>query len=142
MDRNEAEIRYGDIINREHFRSEKRQPMAAAARAAQFAPYAALTGYDEGIRESARYVERKAVLDEQEIARIDRELQRIREKLRTQPAVTVSYFERDKRKAGGFYITVTGRVREIEPYLQVLLLTDGTEIPLQDICGIERLDEE
>ena len=142
MKENEAEIRYGDIIHREHYRSKKREPMAAAARAAQFAPFSALTGYDDGIRESMRFVERKAELDEQAIIWIDWELQKIRERIQEQPEVTVSYYERDKRKPGGVYRTVVGRVQTIEPYFQILRLDDGTEIPLQDICGIERNESE
>ena len=111
-------------------------------RAAQFSPFAALSGYEEAVAEEARLTEEKILLDEYEKQRIDDKLQKIRDDLQERgkeekPRISVTYFLPDQRKAGGAYVTVTGQVKKMDTYKQQLLLTDGSAIPFQEILELE-----
>lgn len=117
--------RYDDVINRQHPTSKKHPRMSRMNRAAQFAPFAALTGYEESIEETARLTYRKIELSEYEIEELNAKLNFIQEHIKERPEVTITYFQPDERKEGGFYITVTGKVRRIDEVNRVLVFEDG-----------------
>lgn len=129
--------RYDDIIMLPRHVSKTHPPMPAADRAAQFAPFAALTGHYDAVKETARLTEERVELDESCKAVLDGKLQDIRRRLGEEPAVTVTYFVPDERKSGGSYETAAGCVRKIDEYERVLVLTDGTRIPVSELLEIE-----
>ncbi|MCI9341284.1 MAG: YolD-like family protein [Dorea sp.] len=129
--------RYDDIIMLPRHVSKTHPPMPAADRAAQFAPFAALTGHYDAVKEAARLTEERVELDESCKAVLDGKLQDIRRRLGEEPAVTVTYFVPDERKSGGSYETAAGCVRKIDEYERVLVLTDGTRIPVSELLEIE-----
>ena len=127
---------YDDIIALPHPEPRTHPRMTLHDRAAQFSPFAALTGHSAAIAETGRLTASRITLDESEIARVDAALQRLRELLPQAPAVSITYFVPDERKAGGSYQTVTGTARRIDTVNGVLLLTDRREIPIADIFDI------
>ena len=129
--------RYDDIIDLPHHVSNRHPHMPVSDRAAQFAPFAALTGYDAALRETARRTDRKVEQTEEAKALLDRKQQLLLESAATQPQVTVIRFLADERKDGGAYVSVTGRFRNIDPINRQLVLTDKTRIPLDDILDLE-----
>ena len=131
--------RYDDIIHLPRPVSRKRSPMSNFDRAAQFSPFAALTGYDAVIAETGRLTDMQIELDEGGKALLNEKLQIIREHLSEKPAVVLRVFCPDGRKSGGAYETVTGCVKKIDPVTRVLVLTEGTVIPIDRIYGIECL---
>lgn len=131
--------RYDDIIHLSRPVSKKRSPMSNFDRAAQFSPFAALTGYDAVIAETGRLTDTRIELDEGGKALLDEKLQTIREHLAQQPKVKLTVFCPDSRKSGGAYETVTGNVKKIDPVARILVLTGGEVIPVDRIYGIECL---
>lgn len=129
--------RYDDMIHLPHHVSVKHPPMDRIDRAAQFSPFAALTGFDAAICETARLTERRKSLSDYELAELNERLQWIKEHLMEYPNVTITYFQPDERKAGGTYDTVTNCVKKWNEYKQFLLLKDGTKIPFENIYKIE-----
>ena len=129
--------RYDDIIQLPHHVSKTHPQMPVSDRAAQFAPFAALTGHDAAIRETARLTEEKAELDENAKMIIDEKLRFVQETLSDQPKVTVTYFKQKEKKAGGKYITVSGSVRKIDMYKGLIIMMDDISIPFVDIYDIE-----
>ena len=129
--------RYDDIIDLPHHVSERHPRMPMLDRAAQFSPFAALTGYDAAIIETARLTDQKRELTEEQKQVISKGLRELRERIKHDPAVTVTFFQRDGRKSGGAYRTVTGEAKKVDAYLGVLLLTDGTAIPFDSILSLE-----
>lgn len=128
---------YNDIINMPHHVSTKRPQMPLKDRAAQFAPFAALTGYDDEIKETARLTDSKIELDESTLAILNDKLQIILDNLDTEPEITVTYFEPDKKKAGGAYIDHIGIVKRIDDYERTVIFTDKTVISIEDILDIQ-----
>lgn len=128
---------YDDIIHLPHPTSRKHPRMSAHDRAAQFAPFAALTGYDSSIAEAARLTNRKIELDEYSKDALNEKLSVIQEQLDIQPEVSVTYFQSDHKKSGGSYITATGCVKKIDTYEHVLVFRDAKKIPIEDIFAIE-----
>jgi len=128
--RENDEHRYDDIIDLPHHVSRKHPQMPLLDRAAQFAPFAALTGHEAAIRETARLTEEEIELDESSKALLDLRLQQLQEHLPEQPEVTVTYFCLDEKKSGGAYDTVTGRVKKVDAYAGEMVLTDGRRIAL------------
>ena len=128
---------YDDIINLPHYVSPTRSRMSMIDRAAQFSPFAALTGYDAAIKETGRLTDQRIELSEDSRAALDRKQQLLVECLADHPEVSVTYFIPDERKSGGAYVTVTGIVKKVDDYQRLLLLTDGTKIPLDDILDLE-----
>ena len=127
--------KYKDIINMPHHISKNHPQMSLEARAAQFAPFAALTGYSEKINETTRITYKKIKLSEQEQEVIDRRLHLINKKLKEKPEVIVTYFIKDKNKVGGAYITKTGIVTKIDLYLKCIYLSK-LKIYFEDILDI------
>ena len=128
--------KYDDIITLPHPEPRTHPRMSLHDRAAQFSPFAALTGHSAAIAETGRLTASRITLDESEIARVDAALQRLRELLPQAPAVSITYFVPDERKAGGSYQTVTGTARRIDTANGVLLLTDQRAIPIPDILDV------
>lgn len=128
---------YEDIIHLPHHVSDKHPQMLLQDRAAQFAPFAALTGYGDVIRETARHTEARIQLDEYELAELDMRFRFLVDHLSENPFVTITYFEPDGRKAGGAYRTVKAQIKKIDLEERWILLGDGTRISLGDICGID-----
>ena len=127
---------YDDIINMPHHVSTTRAQMPRRNRAAQFAPFAALTGYEDAIGESARLTDAKAELCEDEAAELNKKIQLLSARITSEPYCEITYFVPDKHKSGGKYITVSGNVRFIEEVTRQLVLCDGLRIPLDDIIKI------
>ena len=129
--------RYDDIINLSRPVSKKRSPMSHFDRAAQFSPFAALTGYDAVIAETGRLTDVQIELDEGGKALLDEKLQTIREHLEENPEVKLTVFCPDSRKSGGAYEEITGNVKKIDPVARILVLAGGEVIPIDRIYGIE-----
>ena len=128
---------YNDIIDLPHHVSATRPRMSMIDRAAQFSPFAALTGYDAAIKETGRLTDRRIELTDDSRAPLDRKQQLLLDNLTDQPEVSVTYFVPDERKSGGAYVTATGRVKKVDDYQRLLILTDGTKIPLDEILDME-----
>ena len=129
--------KYDDIINLPHPTSQKRPRMSVQDRAAQFSPFAALTGYDAAIRETARLTEERIELNEYEQAVLDQRIILLQEHLKDLPEVTITYFQPDERKEGGKYRSLTGAVKKIDPYEKQLVLADKSKIPIESILNLE-----
>ena len=125
---------YEDIINLPY--PQKRQRMSNYDRGAQFAPFAALTGFEAAITETARLTDRKIELDEGGKALLDEKLRKIEEEIYDRPEITVTYFRQDLRKAGGAYLQKRGRVKKLDAYNRSVVFTDGQTIPIDDISEI------
>jgi len=134
---NPENFKYGDIIYLPHHVSDKQPRMSMVSRAAQFSPFAALTGYDAAIRETGRLTDRRIELSEELLQELDRKQQLLKKNIRDCPEVSVTYFVPDERKQGGAYTTVTGRVKGINPYTRTMTLTDQTSIPMDEILELE-----
>ena len=128
--------KYDDIITLPHPEPRTHPRMSLHDRAAQFSPFAALTGHSAAIAETGRLTASRITLDESEMARVDAALQRLQELLPSRPTASITYFVPDERKAGGSYQTVTGTVRRIDTVNGVLLLTDQRAIPVPDILDV------
>lgn len=128
---------YEDIIHLPHHVSKKRNRMSSVERAAQFSPFAALTGFDAAIQECCRLTDRPVELEEDEKNLINVQLERLFRYERPHPVVTVNYFVPDCRKNGGKFITVTGSVQRLDSFFQCVFLTDGTAIAFDRIRWIQ-----
>lgn len=130
---------YDDIINMPRFVSKRYLQMSMHDRAAQFSPFAALTGYDDAIKETARLTDKKINLDEDVLQKLDEILFVIRKKLDSgqKCRTVISYFEKDLKKDGGRYLDISGEVKRIDGYRNVIVLMDGNIIPIEDIMNIE-----
>lgn len=133
-----AEQVYADIIGLPHHVSQIHPPMPMLNRAAQFAPFAALTGYEAAVEETARLTEDEVYLDESEIAVLNEKLVRLEAVLPEHPEVQITYFRPDEKKAGGSYETITGIVRKIDHAAQCLLMDSGDKIPFTRLTAIKR----
>ena len=133
--------RYDDIIHLPHHQSGTRPHMSLHDRAAQFSPFAALTGYDAAVEEAARLTEQKLELSEEAKAALSAKLTEIREHIKERPEVTITYFVPDERKAGGTYATVTGTVRRIDDFERVVIMQDQGRIRIDDIIVLQRTAE-
>lgn len=131
------ENRYDDIIGLPHPTSKKHPPMSRLNRAAQFAPFAALTGYGDAITEAARLTEERQALNEADQLRLGEKLALLQSKLDASPAVTLTYFKPDARKEGGEYVSVTGMVRKVRPFERELVLEGGEIVSFGDILDLD-----
>ncbi|MDE5910240.1 MAG: YolD-like family protein [Lachnospiraceae bacterium] len=128
---------YDDIIRLPHHISETHPQMTIRNRAAQFSPFAALSGYEDALEETERLTHRRAALAEDAKAALDEKLQRIQKEITACPKVTVTYFVPDERKAGGAYKSVLGKIKKIDRYEKLLVMDNGTKIPMEEITEIE-----
>ena len=127
---------YDDIINLPHHVSRKHPQMSIHDRAAQFAPFAALTGHGEAIAETARLTDRKIELDDYERLKLDEKLLILQEHIMEMPEISVTYFCPDKKKEGGKYVPVTKALRKINAMERTLLMEDGMQIRIEDILEV------
>lgn len=128
---------YEDIVNLPPHISKKHPQPTMMERAARFTPFAAITGYEEMVLEEARVTERRIDLDESSLALLNEKLKRIQETLGNGREVTITYFEPDKKKAGGAYLSITGTVKRIDGYERVVVMSDGKTIPIDEIFEIQ-----
>lgn len=128
--------RYDEIMELPHHVSKTRPQMPMSDRAAQFAPFAALTGYDSAIKETGRLTDERIELDEEALTALDRKYQLLIEALDDAPEVTITYFQPDERKAGGQYVSATGTVKKVDTFGRRIILQDGTRIPLDSVYDL------
>ncbi|MBQ3046334.1 MAG: hypothetical protein IJD49_10325 [Clostridia bacterium] len=127
--------KYGDIISLPHHISDKRKRMSLHDRAAQFSPFAALTGHSDALSETARLTDSRAELDESEKELIDEKLHRLIQNPKTEAALIC--FMPDSRKSGGSYLRITGRFKKFDALRREIVISDGTAIPVDNIFDIE-----
>ncbi|MDQ7094397.1 hypothetical protein REC12_12425 [Desulfosporosinus sp. PR] len=128
---------YDDIINLPHHVSTTRPHMTAIDRAAQFSPFAALTGYDSAIKETARLTDERVKLDEYMKDALSDRLQIIADRIKEHPEIAITYFQPDEKKNGGAYVTAVSSAKKIDEYERVVVMTDGTAIPIDEIISID-----
>jgi len=128
---------YEDILHLPRPVSSTRPQMPIADRAAQFSPFAALTGHGAAIRETARLTDRRRELSEDEQTALGDKLTMLAEIASEHPVVSVTYFQADEKKDGGSYVAAAAAVKKIDEYERVIILMDGTRIPIRDISEIE-----
>lgn len=128
---------YDDIINLPHHVSATRPQMSMIDRAAQFSPFAALTGYDAAIKETGRLTDEKIELDEESLNILNMKFQILVDSLADEPEVTFTYFKPDERKSGGSYVGLTGTVKKVDDFERLIVTQNGTKIPMDDILNIE-----
>lgn len=126
--------KYDDIINLPHHVSRSRTPMTMANRAAQFAPFAALSGHEEAISETRRLTSSKLDLS---VDTLDKLSRRLMYAIETQAYIAIRYFQPDMHKHGGCYKEITGKIKRIDEMESLVVLTDGSSIPLDSVMGIE-----
>ncbi len=129
-------MKYDDIIMLSRPKSENHMPMSMHDRAAQFAPFAALTGHGAAISETARLTQKRIELDESEKEELDRKLNIIHDKMNESPSVSFTHFVEDERKEGGEYIKTTAIIKKIDSLNRTLVLKNGDEIFIEDIIEI------
>lgn len=127
---------YDDIINLPHHISVKHPRLSKEQRAAQFAPFAALTGYGDAIKETARITEDRIELDEEEKKKIDNKILELKNKINDKPKVTITFFVPDIKKSGGEYVTIIGNLKKIDEYNKLLILEDKKKISIKEIIEI------
>ena len=128
--------KYDDIINLPHHVSKKHPQMSLSARAAQFAPFAALTGHENAIKETARLTEKRVELDEQEKAILDYKMKEIKRNILLNPLVKITYFIPDEKKDGGEYVIIEGHIKKIDNNKHLIILEENIEIPMSEIIHI------
>ena len=130
------EHKYDDIIHLPHHVSKKYPQMSLLNRAAQFSPFAALTGHEDAIQETARLTDSFIELDEDKKGQLDEQLRFIREHLGQKPECEIVYLRPDAKKDGGANVTVRGRIKKIDEYPRQVVFTDGTVLPIRYISSI------
>ena len=129
--------KYNEIMGLPHHVSKTRPQMPMSDRAAQFAPFAALTGYDAAIKETGRQTDERNELDVEALSALDMKYQLLMEALDEAPEVTITYFRPDERKAGGKYVSAVGAVKKIDDFERRITMQDGTKIPMDDVLSID-----
>ena len=129
--------KYDEIMGLPHHVSKTRPQMPMSDRAAQFAPFAALTGYDAAIKETGRLTDERIELDVEALSALDMKYQLLMEALDEAPEVTITYFQPDERKAGGKYVSAVGTVKKIDDFERRITMRDGTRIPMDDVLSID-----
>ena len=129
--------KYNEIMGLPHHVSKNRPQMPMSDRAAQFAPFAALTGYDAAIKETGRMTDERIELDEEALTALDMKYQLLMDALDDEPEVTITYFQPDERKAGGKFVSAVGAVKKIDDFERRITMRDGTRIPMDDVLSID-----
>ena len=133
----ESRKKYADIIDLPHHQSDTRPKMSNYDRAAQFSPFAALTGHADSIKETARLTDEYSEPSEEMKAIMNEKILFLMEQLENQPEITITFFKPDEKKQGGEYITITGVVKKIKTYERQIQMTTGDLIPIDMIFGID-----
>jgi len=133
----EARKKYADIIDLPHHQSNTRPKMSNYDRAAQFSPFAALTGHADSIKETARLTDEYTEPSEEMKAIMNEKILFLMEQLESKPEITITFFKPDEKKQGGAYITITGAVKKIKAYERQIQMTTGDLIPIDMIFGID-----
>lgn len=128
---------YDDIINLPHHVSKSHAQMSMMDRAAQFAPFAALTGHSAAIEETVRLTDTQQELAEEDSDALNQKMAYLRETINEHPTITITYFEPDKKKAGGKYKSIEGQLQNIDDYGQAIILKSGVSIPFASILDIQ-----
>ena len=128
--------KYDEIINLPHHISKKHPPLGRDSYAAQFSPFAALTGYDDVVSEAARVTEEKTELDEDAKLRISNRLSFILDHIDKDPGVTITHFLPDARKSGGKYVKSVGKIKKYDGYEKIIYMESGTKIKLENVFDI------
>ena len=128
---------YDDIINLPHPVSKNHPQMPFRDRAAQFAPFAALTGHDAAIKETARLTDERLELSEEVIAQLNEKINIIRNNIGIEQNVSITYFIPDAKKNGGSYVMCSGVVKKVDEYERAIIMTDQTVIPIEQIIDIK-----
>ena len=129
--------KYSDILDHPHYQSKTRPHMSMQQRAAQFMPFAALSGFDDAVKETFRVTDQRVELDEDELALLNDKLQYLYVTKSSHPQVSITYFVNDIAKEGGSYETITGTVKNIDSVFYAVVMDDGMLIPIKDIFAIE-----
>lgn len=133
---------YDDIINMPHHVSKSHPQMSMMNRAAQFAPFAALTGHSAAIEETARLTDEQHELADEDSEALNQKMAYLRENINEHPTITITYFESDRKKAGGMYKSIEGQLKNIDDYNQSIVLKSGAVISLRSILDIQSTDLE
>lgn len=133
------EHKYDDIIDLSHHVSVSHPQMPLSDRAAQFSPFAALTGHEAAIKETARLTDAYVEMDEDRKEELDEQLQMLKENQLQRPEIEVTYFQPDLKKAGGTYMTIRGRVKKVDEYNHQVIFTDGTVLSMENLYSMEAL---
>ena len=133
---------YDDIINLPHHVSKSHPQMSMMNRAAQFAPFAALAGHSAAIEETARVTDEQHELADEDSEALNQKMAYLRENINEHPTITITYFEPDKKKAGGKYKSIEGQLQNIDDYSQTIVLKSGEAIPLKSVLDIQCADFE
>ena len=129
--------KYREIIGLPHHVSKTRPQMPMSDRAAQFAPFAALTGYDSAIKETGRLTDERIELDEEALTTLDMKYQLLMDALDDEPEVTITYFQPDERKTGGKYVSATGAVKKVDDFERRIIMQEGLRILMDDVLSID-----
>ena len=129
--------RYDEIINLPHHVSKTRPQMPMSDRAAQFAPFAALTGSDSAIKATGRLTGESIELDAEALNDLNMRDQLLVDALDEEPEVEITYFKPDERKSGGEYVTVTGTVKKVDDFERLITMQNGTKIPMDDVLAVD-----
>ncbi len=129
--------RYDDLIHLPHHVSGKHPQMSMEGRAAQFSPFAALTGYGEAVAETARLTDRRVELDDDAKSLLNDKLQLLQDHIDERPEATFTFFRPDEKKRGGAYTTLSGRVKRVDGFARQVVLTDGKALAIDEIIQIE-----
>ncbi len=129
--------KYDEIMGLPHHVSKTRPQMPMTDRAAQFAPFAALTGYDSAIKETGRLTDEKIELDEEALTALNLRYQFLIDALDEEPEVEITYFKPDERKAGGEYVAVIGAVKKVDDFERLITMQDGMKISMDDVLSID-----
>lgn len=125
--------KYDEIMRLPHHVSKTRPQMPMSERAAQFAPFAALTGYDSAIKETGRLTNERIELDEDALTALNVKYQFLMDALDEEPEIKITYFKPDERKAGGEYVSAIGAVKKVDDFERLITMQDGTRIPMDDV---------
>lgn len=128
--------KYDDIIDLPHHVSKTRKPMSLYNRAAQFAPFAALTGYDDAIEETARLTETKVELSDELKNDLNQKINFIKNNIKVHPEITIKYFVRDNKKSGGIYKSLTSIIKKVDDFNKCIIFADNTNVYFDDIISI------
>ena len=129
--------KYDNIINLPHHVSKKHPQLSKASYAAQFSPFAALSGYDGIVSEVARFTDEHVELGDTEMDILSAKIQIIGDHIKEHPKIELTYFVKDKKKSGGAYLQKTARIKRVDDMERIMYFTDGTNLPIDDITDMQ-----